>query len=295
MRAFETALSVVQNNVTNASTPGYASQEVDLVALPFQPERDLAGGVRASGLVTTRNDFAERAVRQQFNTFGKLSQLATSLAHIEQAFDIAEGAGIAGSLNKFYAAFSQLGVTPNDMTARQNVIGRATDITRAFRFAGESLARVQQNAQNEARAVVAGINGIGNDIRELNEEIRRDFRTKDDAGINARIYAALEELSELTDFNAIAQDDGSLMIMLGGQVPLVIGDKTFEISVDPSSQTIEILDSEGAAVGAKISGGRLGGLRELANTNIPGYTADLNQLAQSFADRVNGILAGGLD
>lgn len=295
MKAFETALTVVQNNVTNSSTPGYARQQMDLVALPFQPELSLAGGVQGGLLSTTRSGFSERAVWKQSQSFGRVSQLSTSLAQVEPVFDITGESGIAGTLGQFYAAFSQLGVTPNDVTARENVLGKAGDVARSFRFGAELLTQVQQNTSREARSVVAEINRIGNDIRDLNEKIRRDYRTQRDAGINARLYAALEELSELIDFNAIPGSDGSMTVLLGGQVPLVIGDKTFEISVAPSNQTVDILDYQGTNVGSRISGGKLGGLMESANTNIPSYMADLNQLAQTFADRVNTVLAGGLD
>ncbi|HBY62961.1 MAG TPA: hypothetical protein DEH78_24320, partial [Solibacterales bacterium] len=44
MRAYERVLAVSQNNVTNASTPGYAKQIQHTEAMAFQPEAGLAGG-----------------------------------------------------------------------------------------------------------------------------------------------------------------------------------------------------------------------------------------------------------
>ncbi len=38
LRAFERSLATVQNNVTNASTPGYVKQSQVLNAASFQPE-----------------------------------------------------------------------------------------------------------------------------------------------------------------------------------------------------------------------------------------------------------------
>jgi flagellar hook-associated protein 1 FlgK len=48
-------------------------------------------------------------------------------------------------------------------------------------------------------------------------------------------------------------------------------------------------------VTAEITGGSLGGMLTDNNTTLPGYTAQLNTLAQTFADQVNGQLAQGLD
>ena len=55
MRASATALDALQrsasaseNNVTNASTPGYAKQRLLLKALDFDPSRGLTGGAASA-------------------------------------------------------------------------------------------------------------------------------------------------------------------------------------------------------------------------------------------------------
>jgi len=45
--AYGRVLETAQNNVANASTPGYAKQRVELYALPFDPQSGSTGGVRA--------------------------------------------------------------------------------------------------------------------------------------------------------------------------------------------------------------------------------------------------------
>ena len=83
LEAFQTALSVVQNNVANASTPGYAKQTVTLDALPFQPSAGLPGGVSVGQIQSARDEFAERSVRQQFSALGTAEQKAQSLSDVE--------------------------------------------------------------------------------------------------------------------------------------------------------------------------------------------------------------------
>ena len=46
---------VIQNNVANASTPGYASARVNMVALPFDPAGGQSGGVVAGRLQSSRD------------------------------------------------------------------------------------------------------------------------------------------------------------------------------------------------------------------------------------------------
>ncbi|MCU1257715.1 MAG: flagellar hook-associated protein FlgK, partial [Bryobacterales bacterium] len=45
LAAFERALGVTQNNVSNASTPGYAQQNANFQALSFDPNGGPSGGV----------------------------------------------------------------------------------------------------------------------------------------------------------------------------------------------------------------------------------------------------------
>lgn len=295
MHAFEQALATVQNNVTNASTPGYARQQVDLVAQAFHLELELPGGVGLSDLVSTRDEQAERAVRRQASRHGRLAQLAASLAQLEPVLDIGEGSGVAGALDRLFAAFSRLSVTPNDLPARENVIGRARDVAAAFRLTAGSLLEARDQVNREIRAAVEQINRLARTIQDINIEIRSDRRKLNDAGLDARLNAALEELAGLVDFEALRADDGSVTVMIGGQGLLVIGASAYELQADFSGAQTAIVDHAGQAVTGLVGEGRLAGLLEVVNQNIPAYLGSLDLLAQTMADRINSILAAGVD
>ena len=74
LNAFERSLEVAQNNVSNASTAGYAKQLATLNALPFQPGTGLLGGVQAGAPQSTRNEYLEQAVRYQNGAAGELTR-----------------------------------------------------------------------------------------------------------------------------------------------------------------------------------------------------------------------------
>src|SRR5262249_12602044 len=96
-------------------------------------------------------------------------------------------------------------------------------------------------------------------------------------------------------FTTIKNSNGAISVAIGGQAPLVIGDTAFPVTVDPSSGQTAILDGQGNDITAKISQGRLGALIQEKNVTLPSYMTDLNTLAQSLADTVNGQLAQGID
>ena len=82
---------------------------------------------------------------------------------------------------------------------------------------------------------------------------------------------------------------------MGGQTALVIGDHQFKIQADFSTQQTAVLDSTSHDITRQVSGGRLRGAIQEKNDIIPGYLADLDKLAQNFADQVNLKLAAGVD
>ena len=65
LAAYGQVLEATQNNVANASTPGFAKQSINLYALPFDPQSGVTGGVAAGKLISARDEFSEQSVRQQ--------------------------------------------------------------------------------------------------------------------------------------------------------------------------------------------------------------------------------------
>lgn len=295
LRVFDRQLAVVQNNVTNASTPGYVKQIQSVEALPFDLDRGLSGGIAAGGVVSARSDYAEQGVRRQQSLFGEARQMATDLSHVEALFDLASPYGVAGSMNKFFQSFSQLSVKPNDQVARQSVIDRARELAVSFNHAAEGLTSAGSDADRQVRSSVDSINRLAGQIRDLNEVRRQNFRGSNDAGVDAQMHALLEELAEQTGFTVLDQPDGTVTVFLGGQAPLVIGDHLYPIQADFSTPVTKVLDATGTDISAQVVSGRLAALLQEKNSVIPAYLADLNKLAGAFANEVNYKLAAGVD
>lgn len=295
MRAFEKGLSTTQNNVVNANTPGYAKQRQIFEANRFEPERNIIGGVSARGLYNYRDAFSERNVQRRTSQAGLEEQLKSSLASLEPLFPVTAGAGVPGAINKFFGAFSQLTVSPNDSASRQVALDRAADLAFNFRRTSNLLLDERGNTQVSVQSSVSRINEIAGRIRDLNATRRGDSAAASDPGSDAKLYSALEELAEYVDFTAIQAPDAGVSIYLGGQSLLVIGDREYPISTDVLNDKARILDSDGIEITSDLSSGKLIGLLDVYNNKIPAYLNDLNTLARSFADTVNATLSQGVD
>ncbi len=301
IRVFEKSLEVVQNNVSNVSTPGYARQIQDVISLPFDPATGLSGGIRAMSLTSTRNEFAEQAVRRQVERQGHLEQRSTSLAPIEGVFDVSGESGISAALSDLLKSFSAWGASSNDGAARQVVLNEAQGVADAFNTAAQTLQQATQDTETQIRGTVDQINTLAARVRDFNEG-HRDAQGSD-AGMDANMHATLEELSQLVNITVLQQPDGSMTVLLGGQTPLVVGENQYlvhtTINTPNDTPPAHLIDSAGRDITSRVTDGKLAGLFDVRNETLVGLmgnsaqTGELNRMATAFADRVNALLTGG--
>lgn len=296
LRTFDRALATTQNNVVNASTPGYARQRLTLYAQPFQPDSGIMGGVSPGEVQTARDQWAEQSVRRDLGGFGRSAQFQAGFERLEPLFSVDGESGVPGALNQLFQSFSALTVTPNDGTARREVLTRADQLASRIRETAASVSEAGATLDVELRNAADEINRIAATIAEANRYIAGDFRSTTDPNLDANMHAALERLAEYTDYTALRQEDGRVTILLGGgRTQLVMGDRSFPIGVETGSGTAQVVDSKGQDITDQIGSGALRGLVDLKNTAYPEYTAQLDRLAAGLAGTINATLADGLD
>jgi flagellar hook-associated protein 1 FlgK len=304
LKAFENALNVSQNNVSNASTPGYAKQTSTFEALPFQEPGGLSGGVQSGPTQSTDNQYADEAVRTQLGLQGNYTAQSTALSSIQTLFDVSGQTGVLGGLNNLFQSFSSWAATPATSSSQQAVLSAAQGLAQSFQSAAASLNQATNQVNQQITANVQQINTIAAQIAADNAAIQKS--SPPDPGVQANLEASLENLSQVADTTVSYASDGTATVLLGGQSPLVIGTQQYKIQASfndpnpgPNANAVpdaHILDANGTDITSEISQGSLGGLLSVRNTVLPSLVGDsnqqgaLNQLAQQVADRVNSIL-----
>jgi len=306
--AFGQALDVVQNNVANASTPGYAKQTQSLDPMQFDPAQGFTGGVYAGRVVSSRDEYAEQAVQQQTTLLGQAQQDVNSLTAIQSQFDVTGNSGISSAFNALFSAFSTWGQTPTSTVAQQNVIEQATAVANAFQQTANGMKTVAQNTGLQLQSTVSDINHLATQLASFNQKVLNGDRN--DAALDALVHNTLDQLSNDGSIGITQQSNGTWTVLLNGQTPLVMGNQAFLLSTgnaapNPDSFNangpphLSVLASDGADITADTTSGELGSLLNLANVVLPEYVGDasqtgsLNTLAQSFASHVNTLLANG--
>jgi flagellar hook-associated protein 1 FlgK len=309
LNAYDQALLVTQNNVTNAQTPGFAKQTQVLDSVAFDPAAGDQGGVKAGAVQSSRDEYAEQAVRQHTVSLGAAQQNVSSLTSLQSLFDVSGTSGIATTLSNLFQSFSAWGQTPTDPTAQQGVIDSASTLATSFNQAATGLANLSQTTDQQLQQTVSQVNQLAGQLQTDNQQIMQG--NQNDAGLDAQVHSTLEQLSQYVNFTATKQSDGTQTVLIDGQTPLVIGGQQYNLSfslaqpaspppVNPNGPPhARILSSDGTDITSQTTSGQLGALVNLRNTVLPTYmgdssqTGDLNTMAKQFADRVNQQLTSG--
>lgn len=309
LETLQQALSVIQNDVDNASTPGFASQQLNLEALPMDVAGGLVGGVTSDGLDNSRDQYAEESVQSQTQTLGLYTAQAQNTGTIQSLFDVTGTSGVSAALSSLFQSFSAWSTSPDDPTAQQNVLAAANSVAQSVNGLANSLTQTAQQVDGQVSSTVQQINSIAGQIQQYN--VGRLQSSQPDPGADAQLYSALQNLSQFTNFSTVTQSDGTVTVLLAGGTPLVDGTEqnllSSSASVDTqpapvyaqSLPTEHVLDAQGNDITSQITSGQLGGLLDTRNRVLAGILGDsqqqgtLNQLAQGMADTVNQILESG--
>src|SRR5277367_4704734 len=197
LQAFERAIDVTQNNVTNANSPGYAEQVPQLISQDFQSNSGITAGGVQEVTQDSRSTYADTAVQQQLSLQGMYQQLQTTLAPLQNVFDVSSSSAIPSALNQLFQSFSQWSTQPKNAELQSAVMNAAQLTATAFQQASSQLATIQNNTTNDIQSTVAQINQDAATIGSLNAQLSHNSQL--DAGVAAQMESTLENLASLTN------------------------------------------------------------------------------------------------
>jgi flagellar hook-associated protein 1 FlgK len=295
LEVYTQALGTSQANVANASTPGYASQRANILPIDLSGN---GGGSDFISLSSSGNALTDATVQAASSQAGASQTAVAQLSPINQLFDITGATGILAALQQFSTAFSSLSVTPSDATLGANALDAAGNVASAFQTVAAGLDAQQGQVASGIQNVVGQINTLAGQIQQLNVTAASESSVDPATGANLR--SDLQQLSSLVDITTTTNPNGSINVLAGGQLPLVLGDQAYTLSANPSvAAGAQIASSAGGNSPDSFSG-QLGALLDTQNNTIDpllgsnGNPGTLNTLASGFASRVNTLLTSGV-
>ena len=304
MMANQAAIQAVGQNIANANTAGYSRQTVILTT----PNGQFTGGgffgrgVNVQTVERAHNEFlTSRAVNSKAiahmdsTSMDKMSQL-------EKVFPPGE-TGLGAAAGQFLSAMVDVTSRPSDPSARQVVMGRATELASRFASAGQQLGELQAGVISDLRTNVDVVNQLAQQIAFANREISGAVGTGHTPNdLLDKRDRLISNLSEYVQISTLAASDGSVGVFIGGGQSLVLGAKAEALSVTPDSYD----NKRGAlSIGrpgnsrqlddSVMTGGSLTALLKFQNKDLQDARNMLGQMSAAISHRVNNQQKLGLD
>lgn len=279
-------LETIGHNVANASTPGYSRQNVLTSAAPGFELRGLmlGRGVQADVVQRTVDMLLHNRLVRQSSSLGRLDARLENLSELETYVGSTGDEGVPARLAKLFADLSTLSTAPADPLLRSGAVQSASDLATGLNQIAGNVQQLRKDTVGALRVHVDEANTLAAKIGDLNRKIpeiesgglvANDLRDQRDE--------AVRRLSELLELQVVEEPLGAVRVLVGGQMlvsPTRVGE--LRVESDPATgETVLRMGAQGPAIAAQ--GGRIGGLLELLEDDLPGVADELDQYAAQLA------------
>jgi len=285
-----TAINLTGSNITNVNTPGYTRQ---LPVFSSRGSIDVGASVEIEKIERVYDKFLGVQINDEMHDLGYSEAKKGMLEKVEIIFNESSGDGINELLNKFWSSWEDLSANPTGQVERDALVSASQNLASVFRSSSEELVSVQNDANTEIAGLIDRANGYMSDIADLNNEIAAIKTGKGDANdLRDKRAEALKGLAEIFDFQHLEDSNGSINVFLPNGMPLVMGDRTWELDVktNPANSSfydVVFQDDPVTVLNDTVTKGKLAGFLEIRDDKIPNYIGDLDSLAESIINEVN--------
>ncbi len=303
LQAQRLGLEVTAHNISNANTPGYSRQVINLKAAspyPFPGANPGAFGQLGTGVEVTevkrlRNQFVESQIRKETQSLGYWDNKARNVKQIEMIINEPTEIGLSASFERYWQAWQNLAGEAEDMGHRAPVAQRAAELSTTFRDTKNQLQSLQNDADHTIAVNAKQINGLAYELALINKQIAKvslleqapnDLLDKQDK--------LLKELSELTNITVLEGRQQTVTVQIHG-TSLVDYDNVNEIVIIPpkeQSEMTQLIWSKGQSP-VSFTNGKIKALFDVRDSILPDVIASLDEMAHALITETNRLHQNG--
>lgn len=301
LTAQQAAVQTTGHNISNATTPGYSRQRVDLAAIQGQRFGNtfLGRGVAAGSVRRILDTSLEGRLRDSTSQLGAANVRSGTFARLEALFNDVSGQGLSSSLDAFFVAAETLAARPGDAAARGSLVEEGAALADAFRQVATNIIADRDSLNQQVRAGVDELNRLAGEIARLN----RDIVASESGGaapnaandLRDRRGQLLRELAQKVSIRTVETSTGAVNVLAGSEFLVLEGTSATLTTVAETDRGSRVDVPAFAATGTKLAlgGGELAGLLESIRRDIPAFLDDLNDLARGVIYEVNRVQSSG--
>ena len=286
-------LAVLSQNVSNAGTPGYVTEDANQVALS-------AGGV-GMGVISKPATIQVDAQLQaetlsQNAAVAGLQTTSAALSGIDSALGTTAGGNdLASLLGTVQSSFSSLVNDPSDQAQQNQVVTSAQALATNINQLAQSYGAARQTAQDGLVSEVSSLNtGLANIAQLTTQIVALQNSGLSSADLQNQRIAAMQSVSTLMDIKFIPEAGGNLLAVTAGgaTVPLDNSDVPFSIAAATLGPSATYANGQapalllnGVDITSQPNGGSIGANLTLRDTTLPTDQAELDEFSQNLASR----------
>ena len=297
LNAHQAAMNSYGNNIANVNTEGYSRQRVTLkTATPLRtPQGFLGSGVSVENVERIRSTLVDQQIMGEKPSLNQYEFKNDALQFVEGVFNEPSDFGINRNLEDFFNSFHDLANDPESTAARSVVRQKGVALANNFNRIDRQLRAYQKQLNSELSQNVNEINRITSQIAKLNENIVKvEFGGVQAPDLRDQRDLLVDDLSKLVDVRTFEKEAGSINVHVGGRA-LVVDSHSEKLSLVTQSEAaagpIVAFEQDGSQV--NFTNGKIKGILDVRDGNIPDYLSQLDQLAVSIATEVNAVHSGG--
>lgn len=301
VRAYQTALTAVGENIANVGTEGYSRRSVTMQEIA--PAAGLAAnkisagsGVMVAGIARATDTYASAAVRAATADLSRTKTGATWLGRIESAMT---GDQLQTRLTAFFTAARTLAAEPTSPALRATMLESARSTATAFTATDAAFDQINADFDGQARQAARDLSSLATSLVRVNEGLgRTQPGTSAAAQLTDQRDQILTQMSALSDITSTTDELGRATVRLGDRAGPILastdttGSVTYRRGTDGSVSFNVAL--QGEIKDFVPGGGAMAGMLDGAE-RINATRGAFNQVAKSFVDTVNGLQQGGQD
>ena len=293
LRTTQAALATTGHNITNANTPGFSRQRVDIV--PQAPQMlgvgYLGAGAELQSISRIVSDYAISQVR---NDTALASEVESFLSQVSQVDSLLanESTGLVPALESFFGSIEASSSDPSSLPARQLVLSETSKLADRFHAMFERLEAQSHSLDDLAESAVGRITELARAIADMNDRVVAARSTSISSKPNDLLDQRdelIRRLSEIVGVTTVPQSDGEVNVFIGKGQPLVLGRIATPMSVgDNGDILLGSLGTGGTQViTSMVSGGELGGVIAFKTGVLDTVMNQLGRIALGVAEQVN--------
>ena len=290
-------LDTVGHNISNANTPGYSRQTLQVSTGRTLNIRGLIQGTGVQGdvVVRTVDNLLASRITTQVSTLSRLQSRYSSLSDTESFLGVNTKGGIPELMQGFFSGLSSLSTDPDGNVLRAGAVQSTVALSSRFNQLSTSAESQRRETVLRLESEVSEVNALAREIGKLNKQI-----TNSETGVQVandlrdRRSLLIDKLAGFVDVRTVEDQRGATRILVSGAMLVSpTSAESMQLISDPSTGEISLRIS-GSTEDVRATGGSIGGLVGVLTDFLPKLRSDLDTFANALMLEFNRVHSTGL-